>query len=257
MNKFGGFLICSDIDGTFRCGGDTEKINSEAVKYFTENGGRFTFATGRMFGNLQETQISEVANAPVCLCNGGIIFDHIANRIIYECHTDFTIHEFYNEIKTFDDIKVYIYSNNDVSYTVNLQDIPSLGDEILNSKPLKTVCVFKTPEEADKFKNTVLSLPFFKNTYITKSWPVGVEFNSINATKGTAITKIKNLLGDIHTSIGVGDYENDLSLIRDADIGVAVGNAIECVKNEADIIIKPASEYAIADLINYIETKLL
>ena len=67
---------------------------------------------------------------------------------------------------------------------------------------------------------------------------------------------IKNYLGNIHTSVGVGDYENDISLLNDADIGVAVGNATDELKKVADIIVKPASEYAIKDLIEILESKV-
>lgn len=52
MKKFEGYLIVSDLDGTFL--GKQSRIverNVEAVRYFTENGGLFTFATGRAFYN--------------------------------------------------------------------------------------------------------------------------------------------------------------------------------------------------------------
>ena len=47
MKIFSGYLICSDVDGTFSVNTVTVKNNIEAVKYFTQNGGRFTIATGR------------------------------------------------------------------------------------------------------------------------------------------------------------------------------------------------------------------
>ena len=37
-------------------------------------------------------------------------------------------------------------------------------------------------------------------------------------------------------TMGFGDGENDISLIRRAGIGVAMGNAEECLKAEADYI---------------------
>ena len=33
VGKFDGYLICSDLDGTFKGGGDTIEVNSKAVKY--------------------------------------------------------------------------------------------------------------------------------------------------------------------------------------------------------------------------------
>lgn len=50
LGKFDGILICSDIDGTIlenSTFGSIFEKNAEAVKHFTDNGGRFTFITGR------------------------------------------------------------------------------------------------------------------------------------------------------------------------------------------------------------------
>ena len=55
--------------------------------------------------------------------------------------------------------------------------------------------------------------------------------------------------GRVHTTIGVGDYENDLSLVRDADIGYAVGNAIDEVKAVASRVTVPNTQHAIARII--------
>ena len=99
-------------------------------------------------------------------------------------------------------------------------------------------------------------MTFFKNTYISNSWDTGVEFNSNEGTKGSAIKFIKDYLGDIHTSIAIGDYENDIPMLKAADIAVCVGDGIEDVKREADLIVKNASEGAVADLIRKLEEKV-
>ena len=76
MGKFDGYLICSDIDGTFSCGGEQSiEINSEAVKYFTSNGGKFTFATGRGLDHVKRPEFFSNMNAPACLYNGALVYD--------------------------------------------------------------------------------------------------------------------------------------------------------------------------------------
>ena len=77
----------------------------------------------------------------------------------------------------------------------------------------------------------------------------------MDGTKGQAIKFIKSYLGNIHTSIGIGDYENDVKLMEGADIGVAAGNAIKEVKEAADFVVKDCKDYAIKDLIEIIESK--
>lgn len=76
-----------------------------------------------------------------------------------------------------------------------------------------------------------------------------MEFNAANATKGHALRFIKEYLGNIHTAVGIGDYENDIPLIKMADIGAAVGNAMDCVKRCADLVVKSNKEGAVRDLI--------
>ena len=49
MGKFDGILICTDLDGTlYRNDKTVSKENREAIEYFKNEGGYFTFITGRM-----------------------------------------------------------------------------------------------------------------------------------------------------------------------------------------------------------------
>ena len=49
MGKFDGYLICTDLDGTLlRKDKSVSKENLEAIEYFKNEGGKFTFITGRM-----------------------------------------------------------------------------------------------------------------------------------------------------------------------------------------------------------------
>lgn len=51
--------------------------------------------------------------------------------------------------------------------------------------------------------------------------------------------------------VAVGDYDNDLEMIRHAGIGVAVGNARACVKAGADYVtVRDNDQGAVADVIN-------
>ena len=52
------------------------------------------------------------------------------------------------------------------------------------------------------------------------------------------------------TFVAVGDYTNDLELLQEADVAVAVGNALPEVKQIADHVICSNDEDAIAYLID-------
>ena len=52
-----------------------------------------------------------------------------------------------------------------------------------------------------------------------------------------------------HTLICVGDFENDIDMVRDADIGYAVENAVDELKAVADRITVNVNDGAIAKII--------
>ena len=85
---------------------------------------------------------------------------------------------------------------------------------------------------------------------VSKSWSLGVEFNPIDGTKGHALDFMKDYLPGIHTTIGVGNYDNDLSLLRHADISAAPEDSQDIVLQEAKIILPKCTEGAIAALID-------
>ena len=56
-----------------------------------------------------------------------------------------------------------------------------------------------------------------------------------------------------HT-VALGDYNNDVAMIRMAGVGIAVANATEEAKNAADRITVSNEEHAIAKVIEEIES---
>lgn len=68
------------------------------------------------------------------------------------------------------------------------------------------------------------------------------------ATKAKAIKSLAKKIG-ADRIVAFGDNRNDLPMLRMADVAVAVENAIDEVKSEADIIIGSNNEGAVADFI--------
>ena len=76
MKKFEGMLICTDLDGTLlRDDKSISKENSEAIEYFKNEGGFFTFITGRMPNTSVGMYEAVKPNAPIGCINGGGIYD--------------------------------------------------------------------------------------------------------------------------------------------------------------------------------------
>jgi hydroxymethylpyrimidine pyrophosphatase-like HAD family hydrolase len=218
-----------------------------------DNGGKFTLATGRMMDFIQERGMGNVINAPASLGNGSVVYDYATDTVLRSRTLDFTIGEYLEALGDCHTIPT--------SYHVVLQSFDfvrpntkaEFPPELMAHKAIKIVCRFADEATADQFKQLQQNNPFFAHTYISKSYGTLVEFNNEAATKGHAIRYIKAFLGDIHTSIGIGDYQNDIPLLEHADIGVAVANAHESVKNVAQWNVCANTEGSMWELVRKIE----
>lgn len=76
-------------------------------------------------------------------------------------------------------------------------------------------------------------------------WSGEITPISVNKAKGIqSILEVQRCCAE--DVIAVGDSENDIEMIRMADIGVAMGNATQAVKREADIVTAPLREGGLA-----------
>ena len=83
MGKFSGYLICTDCDGTLTYEpGKVSDVNAEAIKYFQNEGGLFTLATGRFPDHAKLFEDRFKINAPMVSVNGAIIYDEKNNKLI-------------------------------------------------------------------------------------------------------------------------------------------------------------------------------
>ena len=77
----------------------------------------------------------------------------------------------------------------------------------------------------------------FPDIIATSSVVNNIELNNVHASKGKGLAALCSYLGcDISETIAFGDGLNDLSMIRAAGLGVAMENAVQCVKDAADVI---------------------
>lgn len=85
---------------------------------------------------------------------------------------------------------------------------------------------------------------------ITNSHPCNLELNPKGANKGNGVRTVCGLLGlDMSQVIAMGDSFNDLSMIRDAGLGVAMGNAQDPIKEQADVVAPANTEDGVARII--------
>ena len=87
----------------------------------------------------------------------------------------------------------------------------------------------------------------FTDLAVTSSIENNLEINAAGATKGRGIETLALHLGlDISQTMAFGDDANDISMLRTAGIGVAMGNASEAAKTAADVITLSNDENGVA-----------
>lgn len=287
MGKFDGVLICTDCDGTLTdANGELSEENAKAIKYFQNEGGRFTLATGRFPDHLNKYTDKLQVNAPVISLNGVLLYDMESNERICDL-----------PMKSADSVEVLDYINENWKgiweYWINFSGQTSAcykpledkfesetlelsesdrefftkGSNDLEKRPIfngmtKVIpettakIVFVMPEEMLRPVQHDLREKFGERYNFDSSWPNGLEMQGIYSSKGIAVEKLKEYLGDITLTVCVGDYDNDISMLKVADIGYAVGNAIKQVKEVADRVTVTNDESAIAKIICELEEKV-
>jgi HAD-superfamily hydrolase, subfamily IIB len=272
-NKFENFIIVSDIDGTFI--DDQSKMvdrNLEAIKYFKQNGGQFTFATGRIYGSLHAVvpNAKDLCNLPAIMCNGSYRMDLKSREKFDEVFLDYE-----KSIKLFYAIK---------------ENIPDVGVRIIINERYATP--FLTPEIAWEMEHFhwagYMVMPFEempklwnKAVYVAKNEKLQqvrefldrnldeafitcfsdstlLEIQPANGTKGTKLSAIKQQSKNEAVKIfAIGDHENDINMLQAADYPVTPKNGIAKLKEIPNIIhVCSNNEGAIAGLVEEIDKNL-
>ena len=113
------------------------------------------------------------------------------------------------------------------------QDLTTIDDDMLFYKMLAV----GDKDNLDTLRQKLLSNMSLNGFTIMRSDPNFLEFIPKTCTKGSALVELCKILHiSIDNVIAFGDAENDKVMLERAGIGVAMGNAYECVKSIADII---------------------
>lgn len=271
MGKFDGILICTDLDGTLlRDDKSISAENMDAIAHFEAEGGLFTFITGRMPFFVEEIYKTVKPNAPIGCINGGGIYDYSARRYLWtkelvrdalnlvEC-ADKSIPGLGIQVNTFD--KIYFSRENEAMvYFRQATGMPNLVAHYWDvHEPIAKIVFGDTREEAIQELQALLnSHPRAGEFDFIRSEKTLYEILPKGVSKGSVLCKMAELFGiDPRRTIGVGDYNNDIELLRAAGLGVAVANARPEVKAVADHVTCSNESHAIARIIADIESGTL
>ncbi len=258
-------LIVTDVDGTLLREKDgISAKNLEAIKRFTDKGGRFTVSTGRAIDVAKELLKGIPINTPSVHINGGYFYDWKKNEIIepnyISKYTHFAVKKI---VDKFNNCDCHFASNDSVNLMTSGQYLKkylperefhffngSFDDIPENVYKYIICCDPESMSEIRKFAESVCG----KDTRIIQSSPFFLEILPSKNSKGDSLKRLCEMIGvPVENSVAAGDYENDSDMLETAGIGAAVENAQESLKEKADIILPPCEEDAIAHLIEFLE----
>lgn len=264
MKKFEGMLFCTDLDGTiYNDNKEVSKENLSAIEYFKSEGGLFTFITGRPPLVSKEMCNTIKPNAPYGCFNGGAIYDFEADKYLWNVFLPDEATELVREVdKRLPEIAIQyntketIYFNKDNSameYFRSVTGVPNTYCHFENvpGKILKIVFAHENPEQINDLMKLLNEHPKANTFDFIRSEKIFYELLPKGTSKGAALTKLTELLGlEKSKTIAVGDYNNDVSMIKAAGIGFAVENAVDETKAVADYITVSNNEHAISAIID-------
>ena len=260
MGLFDGYLLCSDFDGTMAHEAQVSQENCDAIAYFQKEGGIFCPTSGRQVGFFRDYEDQFRPSGPVITLNGSVISEYGSTpeeeRLLFVGKTPRAlVVDFVRDALSLPGVQgVFLHSVGE-----NLLILTEWFEQPIEDD-WRIITVEEIPESVQKIvvRHEAAKLPeiraylepkYSDRLYIGSSWERGYEAQLIGTEKGSAALRVKEMVG-AHTLITAGDYGNDISMLKAADIGYAVGNALDEVKAAADRVTVACTEHAIARIVD-------
>lgn len=267
MGKFDGILICADLDGTlYKKDKTISDENRQAIEYFKSEGGYFTFITGRLPYYSMDAYNSVKPNVPFGCINGGGVYDGQKNEYIWACEIDKDVVELIACIdERFSDIGIQIccfdktYFSEENELTNKFRERTGLPNLICNYRDVKEPIgkIIFSSEDADVLSaiaNTLAAHPRAGKFDFVRSERTLFEILPKGVNKGLSLRKLTEYLGvDIGKTVAIGDFDNDVEMLKAAKLGVAVSNASKTLLDIADAVTVSNEEHAIREVIYGLE----
>lgn len=245
-----------DMDGTIlNTDHEVTAFTRAAFQRVADAGGVLALCTGRCLSELGE-HLKTLPSVGYAICeNGGSLYDVRADRVLTQAvipdgiaervlaltrEFDMCVQCFYGErshmqtmapealekCHVLDFLPVFRQGSTETPDVAGAWRRSGQGMEKMN-------LYFRSPQDKDRF----LAALGDTGLAITGSLGVGCEISPPEATKGLGLIALCRHLGiPVERSMAVGDGGNDESLMRAAGFAVAMGNAVQSVKDAADAV---------------------
>lgn len=264
-------MVGLDMDGTLLTSQKTiTDYTRDVITKAIEQGCVVLLATGRPVSAIPEHLLHFPGMKYAVTSNGARIFNVETGECIYECllsiekaarvldvfgdydalQEAFVDGIGYTKKACLDNVEHYVSTAAGADYMRSTRNpVPDVKEKIRElAKPLdKIQGIFAHQEEKAEAERRISEIP---DIVITSALGDNLEANAVGADKGLGLLKLGEILGIEREEImACGDGTNDSSMLIAAGLGVAMGNAQDCVKEIADYITDTNDEDGVAKAI--------
>ncbi len=243
-------LIAIDLDGTLLVNSvDISEENVAAIRAAVAQGIIVAIATGRPhFGAVQLVEPLGLGDVPIISYNGAVIrkpgettpmaewplaadvaFDIVRWCIERRLHT----HYYFDDVMH---VTRFSYWARLYKHRTGIVGVPVGDMRQFDGKSPTKILICVEPEKLPAVLEEAQA-QFAGRAYVTRSMPEYVEFLNPEASKGNALRWLADHFGiALSETMGIGDMLNDLPLITESGLGVAMVHAQDEVKQAAQYV---------------------
>lgn len=281
-------LLAIDLDGTLlNSYGEISQKNKEAIRYAKSKGVEIVLSSGRV--NSVDVLAEEIQADRYMICgNGSLLYDLREGQILYSkeiekaklmqilsiCEENSIFYNVYTDNRILTkalNYNVLFYNQENLKKTedkkTNIQIVPNLYQEIEKNEKDHFLKVTICDDNEIIFGSIIRKLRNIKNVDVLdvehmsrKMFKSGTEevcleyyyteITSQNVNKWNALTcLLEKLQIQPEEVMAIGDNINDESIIRNAGMGVAMGNSAPYIQSFANCVVASNNEDGVAEAI--------
>ena len=268
MGRFDGVLFFADYDDTLYNSAHTVAPEDlEAIRYFMDNGGHFSIATGRAHRTFTPQIEKEglLFNAPVVLGNGAAIYDYAADRYLLDSRLPPNAPAMLERLcgrfpalgfEAYHGEDIYVHNPNAVTrehlakvggaqILCPIPDMPTPWSKVIlqqDESYLKEVQARLLSRWGDQCE------AIFSNRYL-------LEVTAKGCDKGATVDRVAKLLGIARSNLYcMGDNLNDIPMLALSAIPFAPANCTQAVKDWGARVLGHCDDHAVAQAIEILDS---
>ncbi|MDO4778359.1 MAG: HAD family hydrolase [Tissierellia bacterium] len=245
-------IFASDLDGTLL--NKNHKFSNkslEALKIIENLGMKFVAVSGRVYESIRYLTDSVGIKSCIIANNGALIIDESGNEIYRKpiskeslkqliklsrkYNLDYQLYDkdtYYSDKFVFDRVK-HLHVSDDI-YQVNFCIRDDIDDFAIDNVSVLKFFMFVDVSKCQEFIEEVGSIDGVR---LTVSGARNIDITHKDVNKGNGLEILSKYL-DIPMGefISIGDYDNDFEMLDKSGYGIAMGNAVEKLKQIADYV---------------------